>query len=153
MNQLLRIRHLRERRALSLLAARKRETSQARAKEEVLRQNFQERQTCLLEEITSAWSELMGELVARKDVDHIRGMEAKGKRELAALQGRVEESHTATLQAEQAESDTLAALQKIRRNSIKMEELNKAEQAEKKEALEHREEEEIDEMVTMRRRA
>lgn len=149
--RLLNIRDLRENRALALLSARKRETIEARNKEQELRREFEERQTALQKETSQAWTEVVDALVKREDLDRIRGMEAKGKRELAALKSRLEESRAAIIRAEDAENDALAELQKLRRDGVKMEELKDTEQSRTRRERQRAEEEEIDEMVTMRR--
>ena len=148
--RLLNIRDLRENRALALLSARRRETIEARNKEQELRREFEERQTALQTETSQAWAEVVDALVKREDVDRVRGMEAKGKRELAALKSRLEESRAAIVRAEDAENDALAELQKLRRDGVKMEELRDTEQARVRRERQRAEEEEIDEMVTMR---
>lgn len=148
--RLLDIRDLRENRALALLSARKRETIEAHNKEQELRREFEERQTALQTETSQAWAEVVNALVKREDVDRIRGMEAKGKRELAALKSRLEESRAVTIRAEDAENDALAELQKLRRDGVKMEELKNTEQSRMRREKQRAEEEEIDEMVTMR---
>ena len=148
--RLLNIRDLRENRALALLSARKRETIEARNKEQELRREFEERQTALQTETSQAWAEVVDALVKREDLDRIRGMEAKGKRELAALKSRLEESRADITRAEDAENDALAALQKLRRDGVKMEELKDTEQSRTRRERQRAEEEEIDEMVTMR---
>lgn len=151
--RLLNIRDLRENRALVLLSARKRETVEARNKEQELRREFEERQTALQTETSRAWAEVVDALVKREDVDRVRGMEAKGKRELAALKSRLEESRAAVARAEDAENDALAGLQKLRRDGVKMEELKDTEQSRTRRERQRAEEEEIDEMVTMRQQA
>ena len=148
--RLLNIRDLRENRALALLSARRRETAEARNKEQELRREFEERQTALKTETSKAWAEVVDALVKREDVDRVRGMEAKGKRELAALEARLEESRTAITRAEDAENDALAGLQKLRRDGVKMEELRNTERSRVRRERQRAEEEEIDEMVTMR---
>ena len=149
--RLLDIRNLRENRALSLLSIRKRETIQARNREQELQREFEKRQAALQAEISEAWAEVVDALVKRADVDRTRGMEAKGKRELAALKSRVDEARADIARAEAAENDALATLQKLRRDGVKMDELKDTEQARAKQESQHKEEEEIDEMVTMRR--
>lgn len=148
--RLLNIRDLRENRALALLSARKCETIEARNKEQELRREFEERQTALQTETSQAWTEVVDALVKREALDRIRGMEAKGKRELAALKSRLEESRAAIIRAEDAENDALAELQKLRRDGVKMEELKDTEQSRTRRERQRAEEEEIDEMVTMR---